>query len=222
MNENAKWEQPLISVDVVAVKLDKASRKLNIFVGQRQFEPNKGEFALPGVLLLPNERAMDAAQRALTAKVEIPSTAVVSLHDVGIVDNPDRDPRGPSLSVVVLAIIDNTYQTEVENVKLITPETLSAKELPFDHNSIITKALSSLDSLLMTNKEVTQALLGNVFSTTELHAAFSQLHALSGSTVSVPDLSNLSRSLKSNPWVSQSTISSTGKTKGRPASTWSF
>lgn len=222
MNANDKWEQPLISVDVVAVKLDKISRELCIFVGQRNFEPNKGDFALPGVLLLPGERAMDAAHRALSTKVQIPDSEVVVLRDIGIVDNPDRDPRGPSLSVVVLAIVDNDFNVDDENVKMLTLKALEETALPFDHGSIIKKALSSLDSLLMTDKEITKALLGQEFTTTELHSAFAQLHSISGSIVSIPDLSNLSRSLKSNPWVSQSLTSLTSKSKGRPASTWSF
>ena len=219
---NREWEQPLISVDVVAVKLNKVTRELNVFVGKRQYEPNKGKLALPGVLLLPNERAIEAAQRALDAKVSIPASAVLTLRDVGIVDNPDRDPRGPSLSVVMLAIVDNDFEVDDEKAQLFTSKELETTELPFDHNSIVRKALGYLDSLLMSDKEATKSLLGEVFKTTELHTAFVELHSISGSTASIPDLSNLSRTLKSNPWFESQTAEASTRPKGRPASAWGF
>lgn len=216
-----EWEQPLISVDVVPVKLNKLTREINIILGKRKFEPAKGEAALPGVLLLPNERATEAAMRALQSKVSIPEDEVAFLKDVGIADNPDRDPRGPSLSVVMLAVVNNSFNPEDEDVEVLTLKDFSSKTLPFDHSAIVVKALKYLDSLLMTDREASKAFLGAEFRTTDLHAAFTELHHVSGSTVSIPDLSNLSRTLKSNAWLATSTTTSTG-TKGRPASSWVF
>lgn len=222
MSGNENWEQPLISVDVVPVKLNKATRQLEVFVGKRQFEPNMGDFALPGVLLLPNERAHEAAFRALETKTSIPQSAITVLRDVGIADNPDRDPRGPSLSVVMLALVDNDFVVDSPNVNIVTVANLDTTALPFDHATIIRKALTYLDSLTMSDKEATRGLLGNIFKTTDLHASFTELHSVSGSTAAVPDLSNLSRTLKNNLWFESTTVKETPKAKGRPASGWGF
>jgi len=216
------WDQPLISVDVVPIRLNKANKSIEIFLGRRQYEPSKGEFALPGVLLSPHERVAEAAQRALNSKVSASESVVRLITDVGIADNPDRDPRGATLSIVNLAILGDEYAPQDEDITSIIVSDLADTKLPFDHNGLVAKALSQLDALLMNDKDASKALLGDTFRTTDLYSAFVELNKVTKSTSSVPDLSNLSRTLKNSPWlVAQVGLtSSTGK--GRPSSQWAW
>jgi len=220
------WDQPLISVDVIAVKLDKADGNLKAFVARRANEPFKGEFALPGVLLSPHERITEASYRALEDKVKIPNDQVRTLRDIGVSDNPDRDPRGATLSIVNLAIVDNDYVSDDEDVKLLTVAEMEEAQLPFDHSNLIRKALVQLEALLMNDKGVSKALLGEEFRTTELYGIYSQLNSLIPDIARVPDLSNLSRSLKSTSGItskpSESLTASNSTGRGRPSSVWTW
>lgn len=227
MKSESKWDQPLISVDVVPVVFDATKRTLSIALGRRQYEPNKGEFALPGVLLLSGERASDAAVRALEAKLGVNADSVRLIRDIGVSDNPERDPRGPSLSIVYLAVLDNVKETDdlvLHDIKKISEDTL-----PFDHNSISKRAIETLSSLILTDKVATKAVVGQVFRTTELFSVISELYLATGGLGVAPDRSNLSRRLRGTEWFSrvepthpESSSISSSTSKGRPSTPWVF
>jgi 8-oxo-dGTP diphosphatase len=217
------WEQPTISVDVIPVRFNKATKSIEIVLGRRQFEPHLGDLALPGVLLSPHERVSEAASRALATKAFIPVEAVKLIKDVGIADNPDRDPRGATLSIVNLAILDDAYVLpERDDVETFNLSDVTGLKLPFDHSTLIIKALTQLDASLMNDKEATRSLLGDTFRTTDLHSSFVQLNDITGSTAGTPDLSNLSRTLKSSPWLTTQAGPKPTSGKGRPSSVWAW
>jgi 8-oxo-dGTP diphosphatase len=225
MNEQ-KWDQPLISVDVIAIKLDKQEGKLKVFLGLRKFEPFKGTYSLPGVLLSPHERVAEAAQRAVNTKALVLDSAIRAIRDIGISDNPDRDPRGATLSVVNLAVIDSDFTvSNSEDVKLVAIDEINAGDLPFDHENLLLKALTQLGSLLMSDKEVSKALLGDQFRTTELYDAYADLSSALPDVIAAPDLSNLSRRLKTTKGIaakSAESVTSLTSSRGRPSSSWAW
>ena len=220
------WEQPLISVDVVAVKLDKKEGQLKVFLGLRKFEPFKDAYSLPGVLLSPHERVIEAAHRAVITKVLIPDSAIRTIRDIGISDNPNRDPRGATLSVVNMAIIDSDFDAVgTEDVKLVSIDDISAEDLPFDHENLVLKALTQLGALLMNDKEISKALLGDEFKTTELYDVYASLWSFMPSVITAPDLSNLSRRLKTTRGITAKSAESTTSltsSRGRPSSSWTW
>lgn len=218
----ANWEQPLVSVDVVPIRLNKATRQIDVFLGRRKNEPYLGEFALPGVLLSPHERVNEAASRAITEKLEASVDDVRFVKDVGVADNPDRDPRGATLSIVHFAVLGDSYVANDNLVETVPLHDIKGFSLPFDHNTLVEKALAQVDAFLMVDKETSRAVLGDTFRTTDLYVAFTELHKVTNSPTGIPDLSNLSRSLKNSDWLHSETAPRTSTTKGRPASQWAW
>lgn len=80
------WLMPNISIDVVPFTI--VDNVVGVMLGKRLFEPFLNEFALPGVLLLQDERIDEAAYRALNVKLSTPMSRVKFLSDAGVFDNP--------------------------------------------------------------------------------------------------------------------------------------
>lgn len=222
-HDNSGWEQPLISVDVVPVRLNKQTGETTVILAERMFEPFLAEEALPGVLLTPNERVTEAAYRALVDKAGISKDNIKHLIDVGVSDNPNRDPRGATLSIVMLAIVDSDTDLGVKAVEKDLDK-VNSIELPFDHNNLILKAVGHLASSLFEEKEVTRSFLGEQFRSNEAQKAQSIVSSLSGH-VETDNPSNFSRKLRHTGWLEQSEVPNTADDKrprGRPSASWTW
>jgi len=220
-----QYEIPNISVDVVPLYLDVPNSKINIILGRRQYEPYNSEFALPGVLLTPNERLDEAAQRALTRKAYIIHSDLSLLADLGTFDNPDRDPRGATVSIAKIAIINNLLPPQNStSVKLLPIDIASdpaQHKLPFDHNNIVKHAADLVSQKLLHSKEFTHALLGDSFTTSSIRGVLDQLATVIPQSDIQVDFSNLGRVLKNSGWVKQTEDTySTGR--GRPSRRWTW
>jgi 8-oxo-dGTP diphosphatase len=202
------YEQPIVSIDVVPVRFD--GTEIKVAFGRRIFEPFIGQLALPGVLLLPTESIDDAAYRALDSKTGIKRSEVVTLVRLGAFDNPDRDPRGATISIALAAVITADADSELSNWQ----SEREFEELPFDHATIIEEAFSELNVRLWRNKEVTKALVGAEFSTAH---AIKLTETLSTGAV---DKTNFTRTLKNYPYVEKIGAVKTGR--GRPSAGWKF
>lgn len=225
------YELPNISVDVVPVTLNSYSGKLEVLVGRRIFEPNLGEFALPGVLLTPHERLDEAAYRALEKKLSIPASYVVELIDLGTFDNPDRDPRGATVSIAKLAVISSVPEDNfAEGITSVPIEAIANDHfaLPFDHNSIVLAASNLIAEKMLFNKAITKAILGDTFTTKTLRTVLIQLQAADNGENIIFDASNLTRQLKGTKWVEmvedkETVTSLTASTsRGRPSRVWKW
>lgn len=226
-----EFELPNISVDVVPVTLNPSSGKLEVIVGQRIYSPHLGEFALPGVLLTPHERLDEAAYRALEKKLSIPASYVVELIDLGTFDNPDRDPRGATVSIAKLAVISTFHEDNfAEGVTSVPIEAIANGNftLPFDHNSIVVAASNLIAEKMLFNKAITKAILGNTFTTKTLRTVLIQLQATDNGENIIFDASNLTRQLKGTKWVEmvedKETVTSltSSTSRGRPSRVWTW
>lgn len=223
-----EYELPNISVDVVPVILDPATGTLEVVLGRRIFEPNLGEFALPGVLLTPHERLNEAAYRALEKKLGVLESDVAELIDLGTFDNPDRDPRGATVAIAKLAVI--TAVPEADNVTRVRIEEIAndSYALPFDHNSIVLAASNLLAEKMLFNKAITKAVLGDTFTTKTLRNVLVQLQETEQGENIIFDASNLTRQLKGTRWVEmvedkETVTSLTASTsRGRPSRVWTW
>lgn len=213
-------DQPLISIDVVAVRYEPGRQALQVWLGRRVFEPYIDEFALPGVLLR-HERIADAAQRALTTKLGAQPPHTLWLGDVGVFDNPDRDPRGPTLSISKFAVLSGAYTPEPGRHTAV--DLTSARRLPFDHDHIVDRAAAVLAEKLWSEKLVAQALLGGRFSTRDVAGIQRQLLER-GSPTDPPtiDAANLLRHLKKTGWVRRVDTGTSTKAGGRPPTVWEW
>lgn len=220
------FNQPMISVDVVPLYVTPEG-SLKTILGRRLYEPYLGEFALPGVLLNPDETLHEAAERSLRTKVDTPSSSIVAIQDVGAFDSTNRDPRWTSVSITYIAALQPTeeYLKELETNERL--QTLTVHEalnlnLPFDHAEIITKAVETLTEKFWNSKEFTKALLGETFSTKTVRNVMLELEEFHKAPLYQQDLQNLTRKLKTSGYVSQSSTNSLGTSQGRPSSLWEW
>lgn len=167
-----EFSQPLISVDVVPVWVENG--RVLFGLGARQYEPFKGALALPGVLM-GRERSLEAALRALKSKVGIEAPRL--LRDIGVFDAAERDPRGPTLSIAKVALLNPDEAASARREGTLTSwslndaaqDTLEPQDaaLPFDHDGIVRQARQYLAGALWSDSVLTRGLLGERFTTRE-------------------------------------------------------
>ena len=92
--------RPAVTVDLVIVSQDDDPRILLI---RRKNDPFAGMWALPGGFIEIDESLEDAARRELHEETGVQVERLEQLHTFG---DPGRDPRGRTISVVYLAVVD--------------------------------------------------------------------------------------------------------------------
>ena len=209
-------QQPLVSIDTVPFVF--RDGVLAVILADRIYEPFLGEAALPGVLLAPNERLAEAAHRALGTKAGIREEDVRYITGAGVFDNPDRDPRGPTLSIVHAAILDPAITQAGGGVR--TVRAADATGLPFDHENIIARTAGTVLDALWVNAALTRALLGERFTTAAAARLTRELAAAAGRPE--PVTNNLGRDLAKNPALVKTTEAAAPSGRGRPAAGWAW
>lgn len=203
-------DQSAVSVDVVALRFWADDAAVTFGIAARGHEPFTGQVALPGVLLGRGERLADAAARAVRTKLGVPAGALGPVGQLVTFDEPHRDPRGPTLSIVMWAV-PGPHEGAAEWVSFDDTPALA-----FDHNSIATAARGLLSGLLWKDLTLTRALLGRQFPATR---AVDLTASLQGSR---PDAANLNRTLAGIPGLEKTAERRRTKATGRPAAVWEF
>ena len=216
MSNEQMPKQPLVSIDTVPlIVLD---GQLHVVLGDRLFGPFMGQAALPGVLLLSDERMHEAAIRALESKIGVRAPDVLQLSGAGVFDNPDRDPRGPTISIVHVAVLRPGAVLPADGVHAVPLS--AAKGLPFDHEAIIRRTAGMVLDSLWRDLPLTRALLGESFSTAEAARRERELAAAAGRPE--PDTSNLGRSFAKNPFLAKTAAAAAPRGKGKPPAVWAW
>ncbi|MCW3159245.1 NUDIX hydrolase [Micropruina sonneratiae] len=193
----------LVSVDVITLRYNPNRRRVEVATKPRTTEPYLDRPALPGVLLREGERLAAAAHRAVTSKVGFD---VDALGQLTVFDQPNRDPRGYSLSVAMWAVGDGDADWYGYD---------EVPKLAFDHNVMLFECRALLVDMLWRDLEFTRALTGPVFP---VSAAVGITQTLSGVA---PDRGNLNRRLASLRGL---TVSSKRVVlgRGRPGTVWEW
>jgi 8-oxo-dGTP diphosphatase len=127
----------MLTVDMVV--LTEASVPSLLLV-QRAHRPFAGAWALPGGFVEEGERVIDAAPRELAEETGL---HVGSLRLLGVYDTPGRDPRGWTVSVVYLALVQAqetvTGADDARDARWFDSNALP--QLAFDHALIVGDAL---------------------------------------------------------------------------------
>jgi 8-oxo-dGTP diphosphatase len=95
-----EYPRPAVTVDMVIVTRDASPRLLLV---RRKNDPFAGCWALPGGFVEIDEDLDDAARRELREEAGIEVKAPIQLRTFGA---PGRDPRGRTISVAYLALVD--------------------------------------------------------------------------------------------------------------------
>ena len=96
-----KYPRPAVTADCVVITKEAEPKVLLI---QRGGEPFKGCWAFPGGFMDMDETTEQCAIRELAEETGM---VVTSVYQVGAYSKVDRDPRGRTVSVVYLAIVDS-------------------------------------------------------------------------------------------------------------------
>jgi 8-oxo-dGTP diphosphatase len=127
-------ETPKLMVDVVVPSED--GRVLLI---RRASDPYEGQWALPGGFAEVGETLEAAAAREAEEETGL-KVEIVRL--VGVYSAPDRDPRGHNVSCAYLARPtegEPSAASDAAEASFLDPSTV---ELAFDHETIVSDALS--------------------------------------------------------------------------------
>jgi len=126
--------RPAVSVDSVLL-----SRDGYILLVKRKSAPFQGCWALPGGFVDIDETLADAAARELAEETGLTD---VEMRELGAFDKPDRDPRGRTISVAFLAVVDRRAEP-VAGDDAADARWTPVDKLPpmaFDHDQIIAAA----------------------------------------------------------------------------------
>ncbi|MEV7551195.1 NUDIX domain-containing protein [Amycolatopsis sp. NPDC089917] len=205
-------ESTPVSVDVLVVRFAPSTRTVLLGIAPRAAEPFAGELALPGVLLGVGERLRDAAGRAAVTKLGLPPDALSATGQLATFDEPNRDPRGPTLSVALWATTSPALDDPGNVVWAPLDE---VPPLAFDHDRIVADCRPLLADKLWRDVPFSAGLLGPIFTTAQ---ALDATEALTGDR---PYPANLGRTMERVPGLRRTTEHAAALPKGgRPPSLW--
>ncbi|MCE5288440.1 MAG: NUDIX domain-containing protein [Nocardiaceae bacterium] len=129
-----EYPRPSVAVDIAVLTVDAGCLSV-VVVSSRHGE------GLPGTFIHPGETLAVAASRALVEKTGILG---LDFHQLAVLDEPKRDPRGWVLSVAHSAIArrdDLPEDVQLRPVRNGAP----ARSLVFDHDAIVDLAVADLE-----------------------------------------------------------------------------
>lgn len=133
--------RPALTVDLVVVTREDPPRVLLI---RRQKDPFAGRWALPGGFVDENEPLEQAARRELREETGVD---VAELTQVGAFGDPGRDPRGWTVTVAYLAIVDSSTVQPTAGDDAAEAKWFPWNQWPdlaFDHDKILRAAQRKL------------------------------------------------------------------------------
>ncbi|MDO8869325.1 MAG: NUDIX hydrolase [Methanobacteriaceae archaeon] len=131
---------PFLTVDIIIM-----SPKDTIVLIKRKYDPYKSYWALPGGFVEIGESVEQAAVREAWEETGL-NVELVEL--VGVYSNPDRDPRGHTVTIVYIAqtVFGNLKaDSDAEDAFEFTKDEISDLKLAFDHKTILKNALNILN-----------------------------------------------------------------------------
>ena len=137
MTYTYKYPRPAVTADCVVITKEEHPKVLLI---QRGAAPYKGCWAFPGGFMNMDETTEQCAIRELEEETGL---RVSNVHQIAAYSKVDRDPRGRTITVAYLAIIDKPVQvTGQDDAAKAEWWPLSAlPELAFDHAEIMRDAM---------------------------------------------------------------------------------
>lgn len=144
MTYTYKYPRPAVTDDCIVITKEVDAKVLLI---QRANEPYKGCWAFPGGFLNMDETTEQCAIRELEEETGL---KVNDIHQIGAYSKVDRDPRGRTITVAYLAIIDNPISVLGQD-DAATAEWWPLSALPqlaFDQNDIINDAYTLYKQLI--------------------------------------------------------------------------
>lgn len=137
MSFTYKYPRPAVTADCIVLTKEEEPKVLLI---QRANEPFKGCWAFPGGFMEMDETTQQCAIRELKEETGL---EVSEITEIGCYSKVDRDPRGRTITIAYLAIVDNPKEvTGLDDAA--KAEWFPINDLPnlaFDHEDIMANVL---------------------------------------------------------------------------------
>lgn len=145
MSYTYKYPRPAVTTDCVVFTKEKEPKVLLI---QRGNEPYKGCWAFPGGFMNMEETAEECAVRELKEETGL---TVNRIRQIGAYSKVDRDPRGRTVSIAYLAIVDapTAVSGMDDAAKAAWFPLASLPDLAFDHKDIMTDAIAFFNKYIL-------------------------------------------------------------------------
>ncbi len=140
MEYTYKYPRPAVTADCVVITKEEEPKVLLI---QRGIDPYKGCWAFPGGFMNMDETTEECAIRELEEETGL---KVAKVHQIGAYSKVDRDPRGRTITVAYLVIIDAPVEVTGQDdaAKAEWWPLTALPELAFDHADIMADAVKLL------------------------------------------------------------------------------
>ena len=138
MEYTYKYPRPAVTADCVIITKETEPKVLLI---QRGIDPYKGCWAFPGGFMNMDETTEECAIRELEEETGL---KLSTIHQIGAYSKVDRDPRGRTITVAYLAIIDAPVEVAGQD-DAAKAEWFPLSDLPhlaFDHYDIMQDAIA--------------------------------------------------------------------------------
>lgn len=138
-----KYPRPAVTADCIVITKEADAKVLLI---KRGDDPYKGCWAFPGGFMNMDETTEQCAIRELEEETGM---KVTGLHQIGAYSKVDRDPRGRTVTVAYLVVIDKPLpvigQDDAAQAKWWPLSSLP--QLAFDHDEIMADAIALYNKL---------------------------------------------------------------------------
>jgi 8-oxo-dGTP diphosphatase len=161
-----------ISVDSVIFGYTEGELKVALI--ERRDKPFAGMWAIPGGFMEGNETVEETALRELEEETGIKDVYLEQFH---VFNKPGRDPRGPTVTIALFALINSDRCRLIASEDAAKAKWWPAYKLPplaFDHAEIYAKALDALRIALRT-RPLAFELLPKEFTLTHLQDLYEQV-----------------------------------------------
>jgi 8-oxo-dGTP diphosphatase len=139
-----KYPRPAVTADCIVITREAEPKVLLI---QRGDEPFKGGWAFPGGFMNMDETTGQCAIRELEEETGL---VISMIQQIGAYSKVDRDPRGRTITVAYLAIVDEPVSVTGQDdaAKAEWWPINSLPPLAFDHEEIMRDAIKKYQCIL--------------------------------------------------------------------------
>lgn len=207
-----KYPHPAVTTDCVIFGFD--GKEIHILLIERDNDPYKGSWALPGGFLNMDESAEEGAQRELFEETSVSDVYLEQFHTFTSVD---RDPRERVLTIAFFALVRKSAYKVIAGDDAARADWFNINNLPplaFDHAEIIQMARNRVREK-MAVKPIAFRLLDEKFKMSELQRLY---EIINGTKY---DRRNFSKKMMATGFLSDEGINPT-KEQNRAATLYSF
>ena len=139
-----EYPRPAVTADCIVITKEAEPKVLLI---ERGGEPFKGCWALPGGFMNMDETTEQCAFRELEEETGL---KIGEVHQIGAYSRVDRDPRGRTITVAYLAVVDAPIAVKGQDdaAKAQWFPLSALPELAFDHEEIMRDAIKKYKEIV--------------------------------------------------------------------------